>query len=263
VQKKVKIIGKILGIVVLLYLAVCVGFYVNQDNFIFQSEQLPADYIFAFSKKFTEHSIPTEDGNQLNGLLFKTERPSASNGLILYFHGNAGSLKRWGEYATDFTSLGYDVFMIDYRGYGKSTGKPNEENLYQDAQTVLNWLKTSVTYSHLIIYGRSLGSAVATHLAGRSKPDLLILEAPFDELASVLYFFPSRYRFPNNAMLPEVKCRKIIIHGTDDGVVPLSSALRLKPLLRDSDQFVIIERGGHNDLRKFKEYHKTLKEVLD
>jgi len=104
---------------------------------------------------------------------------------------------------------------------------------------------------------------VATRLAAQSTPDLLILETPFDELASVLYSLPSRYTFANHAMLPKVKCRKVIFHGTEDGVVPLSSALRLKSLLREEDKFVIIEGGSHNNLREFKEYHETLKEMLE
>lgn len=262
-QKKIKFVGKVVGIVALLYGFVWVGFYVNQDKFIFQSETLPQDYKFTFDKKFTEYFIPTEDGHQLNALLFNTERPSVPKGLILYFHGNARNLKRWGEYATDFTSLGYDVLMVDYRGYGKSTGSPTEENLYNDAQIILKWSRTNFSYAHTIMYGRSLGAAVATHLATQSTPDLLILETPFDELTSVLYSFPSRYSFDNHTMLPEVKCRKIIIHGTKDRVVPLSSALRLKPLLYEEDKFVIIEGGGHNDLREFKEYHKVLEEVLN
>lgn len=250
-----------LGSVVLLYALVFVIFYFFQDKFVFQAKSLPTKYAFSFNHEFEEFFIPTGNGDTLNALLFRTKQEP--KGLILFFHGNAGSLKRWGEYAVDFTSLGCDILMVDYRGYGKSTGKPNEENLYQDARTILNWTKANLTYSKLILYGRSLGSAIATNLATQSNPDLLILETPFDKLSSLLYSLPSRYSFPNNTMIPEVKCRKIIIHGTEDGVVPLASALRLKPLLGKSDQFVIIEGGSHNNLHEFEKYHKTLKEALE
>jgi uncharacterized protein len=192
-------------------------------------------------------------------LLFKAD---SAKGFILYFHGNAGNLQRWGNYAPDFTSLGYDILMIDYRGYGKSTGTPTEENLYNDAQAVLAWVKSNVHYSRFIIYGRSLGSAVASQLSTQAQPDLLILETPFEELADVLYFFKSHYQFPNKSFLPEVKCRKVIIQGTDDGIVPLSSALKLKPLMDEQDLFVIIEGGSHNNLREFKKYHETLRDIL-
>ena len=267
-HKTIKIIGRILGTVLLLYLIVSIVFYVFQKHFIFQSESLPKDYAFTFDQKFEEYSIPTHDGETLNALLFKAPQPrlpdgQASKGLILYFHGNAGNLQRWGQYAIDFTSLGYDILITDYRGYGKSTGTPDEHDFYKDAQTVLRWSQVNIKHERLIIYGRSLGSAVASNLATNENPDLLILETPLDELQSVLYFLPARYDFSNTTNLPNVKCATVIIHGTDDEVVPLSSALRLKPLLKENDQLVIIEGGSHNDLRKFEKYHRTLAEVLD
>lgn len=259
-HRKTKIIGIIFGSVLLVYLIGYAGFYVFQDHFIFQSEQLSKDHVFVFDQKFEELMIPTEDGEKVSALLFRAD---SSKGLILYFHGNAGSLQRWGKFATDFTSLGYDVLMMDYRGYGKSTGKPNEENLYQDAQTVLKWSEENLTYKKLVIYGRSLGSAVASNLATTAQADLLILETPFEELNDVLYFFSSHYKFSNKTFLPKVNCKRVIIQGTHDGVVPLASAVKLKPFLNETDRFVIIEGGNHNNLSEFGKYHKTLKEVLN
>lgn len=258
-QKKVKIAGIIFVSVLVVYLLVYSGFYFFQDHFIFQAERLPANHVFELDQKFEEFFIPTDDGEQINVLLFRAD---SSKGLILYFHGNAGSLQRWGKFATDFTSLGYDILMMDYRGYGKSTGEPNENNLYQDAQSVLDWSGDHLGYKKLIIYGRSLGSAVASHLAIKAQADLLILETPFEELNDVLYFFSSQYKFPNKTFLPKINCRRVIIQGTHDGVVPLSSALKLKPLLNENDHFIIIEGGSHNDLREFAKYHETLRQVL-
>ncbi|MFM9838236.1 MAG: alpha/beta hydrolase [Cyclobacteriaceae bacterium] len=239
-----------------------------QEKFIFQPKKLAKEYPFQFDQPFTEYFIKTEDGETLNALLFKS--PTPSKGFILYFHGNAGSLQRWGQYAIDFTQLGYDILMIDYRGYGKSTGTPSEKDLYRDAQTVLNWSREKIPFTQLIIYGRSLGSAVASHLASENTPDMLILETPFDEIKSVVYppirpiisLFPTRNYFPNNHHLQKVKCRKVIFHGTNDWIVPFSSALKLKPLLDSEDRFFVIEGGGHRNLRDFKEYHKALAESL-
>lgn len=260
-QKGVKIIGKIFGILLLLYLLAAAGFYLFQEKIVFQSVKVPKDYGFKFDQKFEEYNIPTADGETLNALLFKTDQPS--KGLVLYFHGNADNLQRWGNYAVDFTNLGYDILMTDYRGYGKSTGAPSEEVLYSDAKVILTWAQINIKYERLVIYGRSLGSAVASNLATTAKPDLLILETPFEKLSGALYFFPSRYDFPNNAFIPKVKCRKVFIHGTEDWVVPLTSAMKLKPFLNDDDQFVFIEGGGHNNLREFKKYHETLTEALN
>jgi pimeloyl-ACP methyl ester carboxylesterase len=274
-QKKSKQIVKVIGIILLLYFFLSLGFYVFQVQIVFQSENLSKEYVFKFAQKFEEYFIQTSDGEELNAMLFKADQAhlaygQASKGLILYFHGNADNLQRWGQYAIDFTNLGYDILMVDYRGYGKSTGTPSEVNLYTDALTVWNWSKANISSSNTIIYGRSLGAAVASNLATKTNPDLLILETPFDQLKGVvypsfvsnLYLFPSRFHFPNYKFLPGVKCNKVIMHGTNDWVVPLASAYRLKLLLNSDDIFVVIEGAGHNNLREFEPYHATLKEAL-
>ena len=267
--KALRVIGWTSGIAIVLYLIALLAFYRFQDKVIFQGKSLPKGFAFKFEQNFEEHFIKTEDGASLNALLFKTS--AASKGLILYFHGNADNMERWGQYVVDFTQLDYDVLMMDYRGYGKSTGTPSESNMYKDALIVLAWAKDKIPFTRLVIYGRSLGSAVASNLAMVANPYLLILETPFDELKGttyapmepLLYFFPLRHEFSNKSFLPKSACRKVIIHGTEDWVVPLSSAMKLKPLLKAGDQFVIIEGGGHRNLRDFESFHKTLADVLD
>lgn len=239
-----------------------------QNKFIFRSVKLDKDYVFQFDQPFEEHFIPTEDGEVIHALSFKAAGPS--KGLVLYFHGNANNLQRWGRNAVDLTSLGYDVLMIDYRGYGKSTGTPSEAVLYTDAIVVWTWAKAKFSFSRTIIYGRSLGSAIASNLAIRVNPDLLILETPFDELRGtippafqpLLSVFPLRSTFPNYDHLAQVTCKKIIFHGTRDSIVPLSSALRLKPLLQQEDEFIVIPEGTHRNLRSFAVYKEKLAEVL-
>ena len=250
------------------YLAISVGVYLFQEELIFQPKKLDRNYSFHFNQPSQEYFIPTKDGETLNALFFAS--PTKPKGFILYLHGNAGNLQRWGEYAVDFTQLGYDILMIDYRGYGKSTGSPDELKLYEDAATVLDWAKFNTPFFRLIIYGRSLGAAIASHLAVDRTPDLLILETPFDELKGVVYpplqpvlaLFPQRYFFSNKQNIPKIKCKKVIFHGTDDWIVPLFSAKKLRPLLRIEDRFFIIEGGGHRNLRDFPEYHRLLVETL-
>ena len=258
----------ILVIAALLYVVVSVGFYIFQEKFIFQPKKLSPDYSFQFNQPFKEFFIETQDGVKLNAVFFTP--PSASKGLILYFHGNAGNLQRWGNYSIDFTQLGYEVLMIDYRGYGKSSGIPNEAAFYNDSKTVLQWCKQNIKFNRLIIYGRSLGSAVATNLATTTTPDMLILETPFDEIKGVIYppirpmlgLFPQRNFFSNKDNIPKIHCRKVIFHGTNDWIVPLSSALKLKPLLSEGDKFYVIKDAGHKNLRDFRDYHTALAEVL-
>jgi pimeloyl-ACP methyl ester carboxylesterase len=267
--RTIQILSWAAGIGVLIFLATTVLFYRFQDRIVFQGTSLPRDYVFKFGQTFEEYFIPTEDGEVLNAVLFRSS--GASKGLILYFHGNKDNLQRWGQYAIDFTQLGYDILMTDYRGYGKSTGTPTEEHLYSDAETIMRWSKRNLLHDRVILYGRSLGSAVASQLATLHEPEILFLETPFDEISGAVYaplkmvtrMFPLKYSFPNKEFLSRVKCRKVLIHGTDDWVVPLSSASNLKPLLSKDDQFVIIEGGGHRNLRDFEAFHKALEQVLN
>ena len=262
---------KALVILAATFVILTVAFQLLQDKIIFQGVRLDASYQFAFDQPFEEHFISTPDGHKINMLLFKTLQPP--KGLILYFHGNRDNLQRWGKYAADFTQHGYEVLMMDYRGYGKSTGQPNEQVLYADAKLVWQWTKHNLPKppAQLVLYGRSLGTAVASHLATEAKPSLLILETPFDELRGaivpwlkpVFSVLPFSYEFPTHQHLAKSDCRIVIFHGTNDMITPMSSALRLKPLLKDADEFFVIPEGAHGNLREFKEYQVKLAQVLN
>ncbi|MFN3840787.1 MAG: alpha/beta hydrolase [Cyclobacteriaceae bacterium] len=241
---------------------------VFQDALIFQAEKLDPTYAYSFELPFQEISISTDDGETLNALLFSPA--DTSRGLILYFHGNAGSLQRWGNIASGLTAHGYQVLVFDYRGYGKSTGKPSEEGLYRDAEAIWEWATTHMPHQKQILFGRSLGSAVAAYLAARVNPDLLVLETPFDNLRGavnpvfrpLVNIFPLRYTFPTIDRVEQASCKKLIFHGTDDPVVSLNSALRLKNALRPADEFVILEGGTHDNLSEFVLYRQKLSEAL-
>ncbi len=240
-----------------------------QDRFIFQVERLDKSHSYNFSQSFEEHFIEVEPGVHINALWFKPE--TNTKGLVFYFHGNAGNLDRWGDVAADFTELGYELLIIDYRGYGKSEGEPSEKALYHDAEVVWTWAKERSVIDRKIIYGRSLGSSVAAYLASIVQPELLILETPFDELrgvvSGILYpviaVFPLKYRFPTKDHLKNVQSKIVIFHGTDDHVVPLKSALKLKELLDVEDEFIIIEEARHDNIRNYQLYSEKLRELLN
>ena len=240
------------------------GFLIFYEKIIFQPTKLESSYEFKFNEPYKEFFLETEDGCTLNALLFNTA--NNPNGFILYFHGNADNLQRWGEYAIDFTSLGYDVLAIDYRGYGKSTGSPSESNLYSDAEFVWNWSNENLSYDKHVVYGRSLGTAVASHLAANVRPDLLILETPFSKISEVMPLFPlpksRKNMFDNEKNLQNVRSKVVIIHGTDDRLTKLSGAQKLIPYLKPGDEFVIIEGGEHKNLREFEKFHSSLRNVL-
>lgn len=251
------------------YLVLCVIVYFIQEKFIFKPEKLPEDFQYQYDAPFEELFFEPEEGVKINGLRFFHEKPE---GLVIYFHGNSRSIKGWSKYASDFTRYNFDVLMIDYRGFGKSTGKRTEVNLYNDAQYVYNRMRAKFDYQEdrIIIYGRSLGSGFACKLASQNKPKMLILDAPyysFSHLTSrFLPFLPIsillRFSIRTDIWIRYVRCPIYIIHGTKDWLIPFSSSVRLQGLVPLAARLVPIYGGGHNNMPSFQEYHQKLEEIL-
>ncbi len=257
-------IGSLAGLYVLLVLAL----YFFQENFIFLGESLPQDYRYAFSTSFEELNFEMSDGAAVNALHFKS---TEKKGIIYYHHGNAGNLARWGGIAQYFVQFGYDVLIYDYRGYGKSSGVLTEKTLHRDAQYIYDQLKNDWREDQIIIYGRSLGSGMACHLAANNASRMLILETPFYSLQSMAKFrFPLlptrllvRYNMYNWKRLQETQQPIHIFHGTDDGVVPYWSGKKLYDAVADKATFATIEGAQHNNLIEFEEYRTGISELLN
>lgn len=258
----------ILTSLVSVYVIIGVGLYFFQDKLIFQLEELPKDFKYTFKLPFEEHFLKMKDGAEINMLHFKKEN---SKGLILYFHGNAGNLERWGEMVNPLHKRGYEVLIMDYRRYGKSTGVLGPRKMLSDAEEIYEFAKRFSEEKDIILYGRSLGSAFASHLAGKKNPKMLILETPFYSLIDVVKYvapiYPSKwllkYRFNNKNALKSAKCPIHIFHGTDDLVVPYASAEKLYQSLNpDQAQFTLIESGGHNNLEDYEIFVNQLDQIL-
>ncbi|MEN1785103.1 MAG: alpha/beta fold hydrolase [Bacteroidota bacterium] len=229
---------------------------------------LAKDYRYQFSGTFEELYLETEDGEQLNALHFKRESPK---GIVLYFHGNAGDLSRWGEVAEAFINRGFEVIIMDYRSYGKSTGKPTEDNLFKDAQRFYDHTLQRYAQEDIIIYGRSLGAAIATHLAANNHPRQLILETPFYNLLDVAKgrfpFLPVkrllRYQFASDKHILKVASPIAIFHGTEDAVVPFESGHKLYQIIPNKNKhFFKIPGGRHNDLSDYDGFQRGIDQVL-
>ena len=238
----------------------------SQESLIFYPEILPPGYSFAFSGPFEEVTVPV-DAATLHALLFKVKNP---HGVVLYWHGNAGSLSSWGAVATDFTSRGYDIMIPDYRGFGKSSGKiTGEKQLLDDGLAVYRLLIKTWPEDRIIVYGRSIGTGVATYVAQSGKPRMLILESPFLNLnALASYHYPYlprailsrflRYPLRNDLWIGDVACPVYIFHGTKDNIIPFDHSVRLEKLIRTSRRLIRIEGGGHNNLSDFGTFDREL-----
>lgn len=253
---------------VFVYLFIVAMLYYFQEKIIFLPTNLPQEFVHNFSEPFEEFFIDADDGGRLNGLHFKQENPK---GVILYFHGNAGDLARWGEIATFFSKKNYVVIIMDYRTYGKSTGKLSEEALFKDAQLFYDYALTHYNENQLRVYGRSLGAAIATQVASKNKPAKLILETPFYNLLEVAKArFPVlpvkwllKYKFESNKYITNVNCPITIFHGTDDKVVPYDSGKKLFSQALGDKTFITVDGGGHNNLISFNAYTEAIDAVLE
>lgn len=171
-------------LILIIYSVISIALYYLQDYILFKPEKLPKDFQFLYdNQEIEEYNLETRDGAIINGVLFKPKE--ASKGLVLYLKGNSKSIKGWGKFAVDFTRLNYSVLMVDYRGFGKSTGRRSQKAIKRDLQEVYNKIKEKTTEDRIIIYGRSLGSGFATKLASTNHPKMLILDAPYYSLTKV------------------------------------------------------------------------------
>ncbi|WP_296384986.1 alpha/beta hydrolase [Winogradskyella sp.] len=238
-----------------------------QEKLLFLPTTLEQDYQYQFDYPFEELFLKTDDDAVINALHFKVDNPK---GAILYFHGNAGDLSRWGNITEYFAAMQYDVLVMDYRTYGKSKGKLSEQGFYKDAQYCYDYLLKQYSENQITLYGRSLGTGIASYVASKNNPKQLILETPYHSILDVAKqrfpIFPVkqllRYHFPTFKNLPKTLCHITIIHGTDDNLVPYTSGKKLSELGLDNLNFITIEGGDHNNLIEFKDYHKIIKTIL-
>ena len=257
------IIWYIIGGIILLSVLV----YFFQEKLIFKPEKLKQDFLFKYDAPFREYFFDIEPGVRINGLHFYREKPK---GLILYFHGNTRSIKGWARYARDFYRYDYDVVLLDYRGFGKSTGKRSEKEMLSDMQFIYEKLQRVYSEDHLIIYGRSMGSGFASKLASDNRPRYLILDAPyFNFLRVIERFLPIlpirvvlRFHLRTDRWLPNVKCHTYILHGTKDWLIPIRHSEALQKINPQKVTLIRIKGGGHNNLPSFDEYHNFIRDIL-
>lgn len=262
-----KIFFRFLQTFLFLYVLLCLFMYIFQEGFIFHPRQLPQNYDFRFNQKFEEINIEVDDRIHLNGLLFKSD---TAKGLIFYLHGNAGSIERFGRIAETYTNFNYDIFMIDYRGFGKSEGSiSSQKQFFNDLQVVYEKLLESYNEDEIVILGFSLGTAPAAKIASENNPKLLILQAPFYSLIDMMRrtypFLPTfilKYRFETYKYIEKCEMPVVVFHGTEDRTVHYKSSLKLREHFKAQDTLITLDGQGHNGMRYNNEYLKTINKLL-
>lgn len=231
-------------------------FYLRQESLLFLP-QIPSRSHWATPEavglEYETVSLSTADGERLDAWFVSSRRQRL---VMLFFHGNAGNISHRLDSLRLFHELGMSVLIIDYRGYGKSTGQPGEAGTYQDALAAWQWLtgERGVEPRDVMLFGRSLGGSVAAWLATRVEPAALIVEAAFRSVPALgadLYpWLPvrtlSRLEYDTEAYLRDVSCPVLVIHGTGDEIVPLSHARALQRAAPAGTALLELD-GGHND----------------
>lgn len=238
------------------YVALLLFVYFSQSRLLYLPT-IPSREVIATPDSVGLHyeqvTIMTDDGVSLDGWFIPARRP---RGTLLFFHGNAGNISHRFDSLKIFNELGLATLIFDYRGYGRSQGRPSEEGTYRDAGAAWRYLteQRGIAGQDIVLFGRSLGAAVAAYLANKHAPKALIIESAFtsipDVAAEVYPFLPARWlaRFSYNteAYLRSLSRPALIVHSRDDDIIPFAHGRRLFAAANEPKQFLEI-RGSHND----------------
>jgi pimeloyl-ACP methyl ester carboxylesterase len=237
----------------------------NQEALLFHGAPLPEQVQTPPNVEDRYIDVP---GARLHGWLY--HRPGGSKGLVMYLHGNSGNVATWLTHTSFWDEAGFDVFMLDYRGFGRSTGEiSSEAQLHDDVWRA--WQSVSAAYAgkRVVILGRSIGTGPAAHLATQLPSDLLVLVSPYasmQRMASEMYSwvpgFALKYPLRTDQDLPKTLAHStLLMHGDRDALIPIVHARDLQALY-PAARFVTIPGAGHNDIQNYKLYLQTLLDAL-
>jgi fermentation-respiration switch protein FrsA (DUF1100 family) len=238
------------------YGALCLFLFLMQSKLLYYPD-LPSRKLTAspvdIGLDYSPVTIKTSDGVTIHGWFVAAQR---EKGTLLFFHGNAGNISHRLDSIKIFHDLGLSTYIIDYRGYGQSQGVISEQGSYLDAEAAWDYLTQTrkIPREQIIVFGRSLGAAIAAHIAANHLPGALILESAFTsvpDMAARLYpVLPvrllSRFQYNTKKMLGSVSCPVLIIHSPDDEIIPFENGLQLYDSARQPRELLRI-RGGHNE----------------
>lgn len=249
------------------YAAALAALYALQERVIFPATPLPADHRFVFGGQPFEELAIQVPGATLDALHFTQPKP---RGLVFFIHGNGGNLATWTTGIEFYRRVEYDLFIFDYRGYGKSTGRiESEAQLHADVRAAFDAIAPRYREKPIVVYGRSLGSGLAIELAREVSPDLLVLVTPYTSLAALgqraYPWAPTwllKYPLHVEEAIQQVRSPILMFQGTEDRIIPPGQSEELKALARAPVDLVVVQGAGHNDLHRFPAYIDHYAEAL-
>lgn len=252
-----KFVVTLLALITIAYLLLLLSLFLFQRNLLYY----PVPYQHGINRDEISFG---NNGINLHGWILN---PGQSKALI-YFGGNAEAIENnIGNFETTFKN--YSVYLIHYRGYGKSEGKPTEDGLFSDAIAIYDSIVSQ--YQSISLMGRSLGSGVAVYLASKRQTEKLILLTPYDSIAEVAQFhYPfvparlvARDRFESFRYAPKITAPVLMVSAELDRVVPVERALKLREFLTNTQvTYKMIKSAAHNDVTEYSEYHQLLSDFI-
>ena len=255
-----------LALAALLYAAVLALLWFGQERLLFQPEPLPADAVLAREPDVHERTVEV-DGARLSVLELRLPEP---RGVVFFLHGNAGNLASWFVNADFYRRAGFDLVMLDYRGYGKSSGRiASEAQLHADVRAVWQTVAPRYAGRRVVVYGRSLGTALAASLATELQPDLTLLVSPYTSMAALARehypWVPAallRYPLRTDEAIARIRTPVLLLHGERDALIAPSHSEALRALAPRA-RLHLVPGGGHNDLQTFESYLGAVRDALD
>jgi pimeloyl-ACP methyl ester carboxylesterase len=254
-----------LAIAALFYVGVMALLWFGQERLIFQPTPLPAAQALSADADVHERFVDV-DGARLSLLELRLPEPK---GVVFFLHGNAGNLQSWFVNAEFYRRANFDLVMLDYRGYGKSSGRiESEAQLHADVKAVWNAVAPRYAGRRVVMLGRSLGTALAATLAAQVQPDLTLLVSPYQSMAALAAqhypWVPAallRYPLRTDEHLPRIRQPVVLLHGDRDTLIPPTHSEALKSRAPQA-QLVIVPGAGHNDLQEFDSYLGAVQAAL-
>jgi uncharacterized protein len=256
IKRRIVIAAMVLTMAAAVAYAALVGaLYLKQEQLIFPGRALPSDFRFQFDQRFQEVRIPVP-GALLDALHFTQDQP---RGLVFFLHGNAGKLPTWTTGIDFYRRVNYDLFILDYRGYGKSTGRiESEQQLDADVRAAWDIIAPRYRGKPIVIYGRSLGTGLAAKLATDVNASLLVLVSPYSSLAAAAKeAYPLapewllKYPLRTDQVIASVKMPIVLLHGSEDRRMPLAHSRRLAALASTRVELIVVEGAGHDHIQRF------------
>jgi pimeloyl-ACP methyl ester carboxylesterase len=252
----------------LLYLLALAWLWWRQERLLFQPDPWPREQPAALAEPDVREVWVDVPGARLHAL--HLQRPEAK-GLVFFLHGNGGNLASWFVNAEFYRRAGFDLFMLDYRGYGRSTGSiASEAQLMEDVRAAWRSVASQYAGRPVVVYGRSLGSGLAAQLAAEVRPELTVLVSPYRSMAALAAeqypWVPLallRYPLRTEAVIGRIEGPVWIVHGELDTLIPPVHAEALRMAAGERARLLRLRDAGHNDVQDSAAYLEALRAELD